>query len=370
MVAVRQIPKNLEDFDTALSVIVGANQLESSVQQQCTALATLLVDQRVAKLQKSNKTGVGVNFKQEKKFHQQDVANAFFFTMWHEASMGIASPQARRTLKIFLGFVAAAMPDVGALPLLKVLEDSLTIDPFAWKQEVEKANIPYAGSKQDLEWKTCKGSSWQYRGFTCGMWLLYHSVLSSLATKDVNSGLYAIKEYVTTFFTCGECRQHFGNFTIPFPPQDVEGSKGILWLWRTHNAVNQRLAQTTDGEDPQVPKVQFPTKEDCFPCYSKTPTPGESPFIEGEVVQYLVDRYKWKPSFLKTDKKKPDIVHHNLMTASADGFSDQYIVVMAIATLVLVLFVSYKSLGSKQPVKQRASWKRQRDELLASTKAL
>jgi len=41
----------------------------------------------------------------------------------------------------------------------------------------------------------------------------------------------------------------------------------VLWLWRTHNRVNQRLSgDLTD--DPAFPKEIFPNKQHCAECYN------------------------------------------------------------------------------------------------------
>ena len=34
----------------------------------------------------------------------------------------------------------------------------------------------------------------------------------------------------------------------------------VLWLWESHNEVNDRL-KADETEDPEFPKIQFPSKE-------------------------------------------------------------------------------------------------------------
>lgn len=41
----------------------------------------------------------------------------------------------------------------------------------------------------------------------------------------------------------------------------------VLWLWRTHNSVNKRLAGDA-SEDPKFPKRQFPPSFLCIECQS------------------------------------------------------------------------------------------------------
>ena len=43
--------------------------------------------------------------------------------------------------------------------------------------------------------------------------------------------------------------------------------EAMIWLWRAHNIVNKRLAGDY-SEDPEHPKVQFPTQTQCPECFS------------------------------------------------------------------------------------------------------
>lgn len=250
-------------------------------------------------------------------FDPADVACALHHTLTVEVPWSWrlgTSPEKLRALRDFLAAVAAALPGIGA--------DSVLQDAFAagadeqpavedWLRAVQAAGIPCAVDKHtgQLSWSLCRGSSPKYRGFPCGMWLLYHALTvnyrppstvvtggAAAAAVDgfrspyVNTDpgiLYIILAYVRHYFSCTECRDHF----LHFKPR--EGVDVVLQLWRTHNVANRELAKTPEGQDPRVPKQQFPTVACCRRCHRGRKDSSE--FVEDAVAQYLRRRYRWLP---------------------------------------------------------------------------
>ena len=66
-------------------------------------------------------------------------------------------------------------------------------------------------------WVGCEGSSPQYGGYPCGLWQLWHSLtLGQLETgqgRQPGLVLGAMVAYVTNFFSCRECAEHFLEMT-------------------------------------------------------------------------------------------------------------------------------------------------------------
>lgn len=58
-------------------------------------------------------------------------------------------------------------------------------------------------------------------------------------------------------------------------------ASAIMWLWMAHNEVNKRLSGDTT-EDPEYPKVQFPTQEHCPICRN-----SDNSWNYPEVLQYM-----------------------------------------------------------------------------------
>jgi thiol-disulfide isomerase/thioredoxin len=125
-----------------------------------------------------------------------------------------------------------------------------------------------------------------------------------------------IRHFFKHFFLCQECQEHFLSYsnelpfllstpnpiklltTLPQPDQGHKTDKNeeesdshegitpytvsfpaqeymVLWLWHTHNVVNQRLAQVEkqhSAADPIFPKVYFPLHHKCPDCRDQTHT--------------------------------------------------------------------------------------------------
>lgn len=121
----------------------------------------------------------------------------------------------------------------------------------------------------DLDYVKCKGSQPMFRGYSCGLWTLFHTLTVNAALKPGNEGprvLKAMHGYVKHFFGCTECSEHFQAMAARNRIFDVkENDKAVLWLWISHNEVNLRLAGDVT-EDPLHPKLQFPSTLRCPEC--------------------------------------------------------------------------------------------------------
>jgi len=62
-------------------------------------------------------------------------------------------------------------------------------------------------------------------------------------------------------------------------------SAAVVWLWMAHNAVNERLAGD-ETEDPEYPKIQFPSAENCPKCRD-----SHDKWVLEEVLAYVKRMY-------------------------------------------------------------------------------
>ncbi|XP_050360545.1 sulfhydryl oxidase 1-like isoform X2 [Nymphalis io] len=134
-------------------------------------------------------------------------------------------------------------------------------------KQLETVHSPVFTS--NIDYIRCKGSQPKYRGYTCGLWTLFHTLTINAAQKPGNEAprvLKAMHAYVKYFFGCTECSEHFQAMAARNRIFDVkENDKAILWLWISHNEVNLRLAGDVT-EDPEHPKIQFPSVTQCVEC--------------------------------------------------------------------------------------------------------
>lgn len=141
-------------------------------------------------------------------------------------------------------------------------------------------------------WIGCRNSVSGRRGFTCGLWTLFHylTVQASISERanDPLEVLQAIHGFVKHFFGCTHCSEHFQEMANKNNIWNVSSKdEAILWLWSAHNEVNKRLAGD-DTEDPAFPKVQFPTKEMCTECYRHdSENNSQNQWNHSEVLYYL-----------------------------------------------------------------------------------
>ncbi|KAF2367504.1 Thioredoxin domain [Trinorchestia longiramus] len=145
-------------------------------------------------------------------------------------------------------------------------------------------------------WVGCKGSEPHLRGFPCGLWTTFHLLTVNAATiaasndlADPLETLSAIHEFVKYFFSCSHCSEHFQEMYAKDAVNYVTShDASILWLWKSHNNVNQRIAGAP-SEDPHHPKVQYPTRAACPRCRSRAGS--GSTFKQRVVLTYLKKVY-------------------------------------------------------------------------------
>ena len=83
-----------------------------------------------------------------------------------------------------------------------------------------------------------------------------------------------------------------------------------MWLWLAHNKANARLSGDAT-EDPNHPKVQFPTRLQCRDCYA---VDDELVWNEQRVLSFLEGYYG-------VDAVIDDDVHDNFNSSLGIGFS-------------------------------------------------
>lgn len=150
-----------------------------------------------------------------------------------------------------------------------------------------------------LSWIGCHGSTANRRGYTCGLWWLFHFITVQAAqradivanavpysdTVDPLEVLQAIHGYVRYFFGCTDCSQHFQRMAIERQAWQVRTpTEAVLWLWRAHNEVNARLASDPSTNDPLFAKQAYPREGECPRCRN-----GSGSLTNASLVQWVDD---------------------------------------------------------------------------------
>lgn len=75
----------------------------------------------------------------------------------------------------------------------------------------------------------------------------------------------AIRGYMEHFFGCHECSKNFQKMATTLEQEIHKPLDAVMWLWAAHNKANKRLHGDA-SEDPDHPKIQFPSAQDCPKC--------------------------------------------------------------------------------------------------------
>ncbi|XP_006887836.1 PREDICTED: sulfhydryl oxidase 1 [Elephantulus edwardii] len=146
---------------------------------------------------------------------------------------------------------------------------------------------------QKVNWVGCQGSEPHFRGFPCSLWILFHFLTVQATRKNLyhpeetanpQEVLQAIRGYVRWYFGCQDCSRHFEQMAAASMNRVDSLDGAVLWLWKGHNKVNARLAGSP-SEDPQFPKVPWPTRELCPACHNELR--GEPVWDLGATLSFL-----------------------------------------------------------------------------------
>ncbi|KAL7260371.1 hypothetical protein ACSBR1_006105 [Camellia fascicularis] len=140
-------------------------------------------------------------------------------------------------------------------------------------------------------WMFCRGSSNDTRGFSCGLWVLLHSLSVRVEDGESHIAFTAVCEFIHSFFICEECRQHFYEMCSSVSTPFNKTRDFVLWLWSAHNKVNERLMKEESSlgtGDPKFPKFIWPSKQLCPSCFL---APSRIDWDRDEVFKFLASYY-------------------------------------------------------------------------------
>ncbi|CAK8573951.1 unnamed protein product [Lathyrus sativus] len=188
-------------------------------------------------------------------------------------------PETRASLLKFLQLLTAHHPSrrcrKGAGDLLVSFDDLYPTESWSsHKKEDDKSlakNFQICGKEVPRGyWMFCRGSKNETRGFSCGLWVLLHSLSVRIEDGESQFTFTAICDFVHNFFVCEECRQHFYKMCSSVSSPFNKARDFALWLWSSHNKVNERLRKeeaSIGTGDPKFPKTVWPPKQLCSSCY-------------------------------------------------------------------------------------------------------
>ncbi|XP_071529825.1 sulfhydryl oxidase 2-like isoform X2 [Panulirus ornatus] len=228
-----------------------------------------------------------------------DIENAISYALGHEVVQHkVIRGEALVSLQDFLEVLVTYLPARPAVHLFlsKLYKYSSThgdsLEGKHLAEVIKSLQGPDSVLPDHQPWVGCHGSEPKFRGYPCGLWITFHVLTVNSVLQDGNSDVYnpkktlrAIHGYVKHFFGCKHCSEHFqAMYAVDAESSVNVADDGILWLWRGHNKVNERLKGDA-SEDPKHLKQQFPSKSTCPSCWN-----GNT-MKEKEVLVYLKQIY-------------------------------------------------------------------------------
>ncbi|CAH2037599.1 unnamed protein product [Thlaspi arvense] len=175
----------------------------------------------------------------------------------------------------------------------------------------------------------CRGSKNETRGFSCGLWILMHSLSVRIEDGESQFAFTTICDFINNFFMCDECRRHFHDMCLSVKTPFKKSRDIVLWLWSTHNKVNERLKKdeaSLGTGDPKFPKMTWPPKQLCPSCHLSS-TEKTIDWDHDEVYKFLKKYYGQK--LVSSYKKDGDSASKEEVVAAAEE--------MAVPTNALVV---------------------------------
>ena len=82
------------------------------------------------------------------------------------------------------------------------------------------------------------------------MWVLFHLSLTRASLDNAMEATksryfsavdvaFIIRNYVTKFFSCADCKLHFGRMSLRLEQQVASDRDAVLWFWTAHNKVQR-----------------------------------------------------------------------------------------------------------------------------------
>eukprot|EP00879_Flechtneria_rotunda_P002836 GHRR01003049.1.p1 GENE.GHRR01003049.1~~GHRR01003049.1.p1 ORF type:complete len:611 (+),score=194.39 GHRR01003049.1:731-2563(+) len=138
----------------------------------------------------------------------------------------------------------------------------------------ETAGAGSSGTDSSDSWVACRGTKPDGRGFTCGLWLLFHTTAARVSDGEgATLFMSSLKGFAHQFFQCQVCKEHFERIVDSPETASVRSRRdAMLRLWHQHNDVNARLAKIesehghSSSSDPAHPKQQWPSAAACPQC--------------------------------------------------------------------------------------------------------
>jgi len=158
-----------------------------------------------------------------------------------------------------------------------LLEGEEAITAEDWSAKLQSVRM-HGQALSSPSWGECQGTG---RGYSCGLWSLLHAAVQR--TDDVTRTLRSIRSYLSVYFKCETCAQHFAHEAQAIEKLPEGKRWGVMWLWAVHNRVNVRTAPRFGISEEGA---AYPSEAACPACLDQ-----HGQWREDQVYQFLEGVY-------------------------------------------------------------------------------
>ncbi|KAM9761419.1 sulfhydryl oxidase 1 [Menidia menidia] len=246
--------------------------------------------------------------------YMADLESSLHYSLRLElASHPVIKEEALKSLKKYISVLAKYFPGrpmvMNSLKSLNSWLQNQTSDQISYEAFKEildnTAQAPETALPEGVRWVGCQGSQAHFRRYPCGVWTLFHVLTvqaNNTGGSDPREVLSTMRSYIHNFFGCRHCAEHFENMAGEMPGEVDSLPAAVLWLWSSHNRVNNRIAGAL-SEDPLFPKIQWPSPDMCPACHAVKDN-GEHKWNKDQVLSFLTSYFS--SSSILTDYLEDD----------------------------------------------------------------
>lgn len=257
-------------------------------------------------------------------------------------------------------------------------ENGLTGDAFLSLVKINDSNnfIPNHHNRYEF----CSGSLPQFRGYPCALWLLFHTLTVEQFNFDLSSRIdvteipFAIRNYIEHYFGCRQCSWNFLKETNDIDRLNrTNRFEAIEYLWKgkqnivddftstsietfrlfssVHNSVNRRLSGDVT-EDPEHPKIQFPSQFQCPVCQTNETSKKNNV----ETMNFLLQFYSKENIDMSFNVSSSSVIPFKLtkkIKKISENKSFSSVLFLLLVIFLLVVFVFCRQRSSCREKRQR-----------------
>lgn len=217
-----------------------------------------------------------------------DILKAVAYMLTHEVRIkGDLNPSEYKTVRDLLTVIKKFLPldkwDKQFMKFVDTLRTKFDVDRDTYEKDgmgadvvktiMDEANADsISKAYHDANYVSCWNSDRNHKGYTCSVWLLFHSLTvgeyykTAPVIREPKLVLTTMRDYITQFLGCTVCATNFAKETENMLNSITAKNSSVMWLWRTHNQISERINNEKETEIKPLIEIIFPAHNKCPRC--------------------------------------------------------------------------------------------------------